>query len=147
MSDRDEEIQKLAHELYSKCRGDAQRLATLAAQFQLAAKERIGGALEVVGGVSFQTGKPFVQMNWGEQVGQLDVEAARGHAQLIVEAVQNAITDAALYAWALDDDGGLALDQQRAAGLIDALRRYRHDKWGQPDLEIEFSKPPPEEDD
>ena len=144
MSERDEQIHKLARDLFSKCRGDAQRLATLAAQFQLAAKERTGGALEVVGGVSFQTGKPFVQMNWGKEVGQLDVERARHHAQLVIEAVQNAVTDAALYAWAVDE-GALGLDQERAAGLIDALRQYRHDKWGQPDLEIEFSKPPPEE--
>lgn len=145
MSERDEQLQKLAHDLFSQARGDPQRLAMLAAQFQLAAKERTGGALEVVGGVSFQTSQPFVQMNWGERVGQLDVEPARGLAQLILEAVQNAVTDAALYQWALDNNG-LALDQTRAAGLIDALRRYRHDKWGQPDLDLEFSKPPPEEE-
>jgi hypothetical protein len=30
--------------------------------------------------------------------------------------------------------------------MLDALRRYRADRWGQPDLELEFGKPAPEGD-
>jgi len=135
-------IQQQAEEMLRLTGGDSKRLATLAAQYQLAAKERSkGGALEVVGGVSFHTRKPFIQLSWGAEIGQLDVDAARGHAQLVLEACQNAVADAAIFAWATDS---LELDQDNAAQLIDALRRYRHDKWGQPDLETEFSKPPPE---
>jgi hypothetical protein len=134
------EIEQAARRLFERAGGDPQKLATVAAQFMLAAKERAkGGVLEVVGGVSFHTGKPFVQLNWGAEVGQLDVEAARSHAQLVLEACQNAVTDAALYAWATEK---LELDGSRAAQMIDALRTYRDDHWG----ETEFSEPVPQTD-
>jgi hypothetical protein len=40
----------------------------------------------------------------------------------------------------------LELDQEAGALMLDALRRHRRDRWGQPDLELEFSKPPPDDD-
>lgn len=141
-----DEIEKRARDLYAQARGNPNRLATMAAQFQLAAKERSpGGAISVLGGVSFATRKPYVQLEWGNEIGQLDVESARSHAQLVLEAVQNAVSDAAIVGWATDQNE-LGLDVNAAAQLIDAVRRYRHDKWGQPDLEIEFQVPPPEEE-
>jgi hypothetical protein len=39
----------------------------------------------------------------------------------------------------------LDLDLERGAVMLDALRRYRADRWGQPDLGLEFEKPPPDE--
>jgi hypothetical protein len=139
---RDEEqarIEKVARDLFSQTRGDAQRLATLAAQFKLAAAGRTGGTLEVVGIVSAESGKPIVQLSWGEQAGQISPEQARAHALLILEAAQNAVADAAILGWARDE---LGVDLERGAQLLDALRRYRTDRWGQPDLELEFGKPP-----
>lgn len=143
---RDEErarIEKVARDLFSQTRGDAQRLATLAAQFKLAAAARAGGTLDVVGIVSAESGKPIVQLSWGEQAGQISPEQARAHALLILEAAQNAVADAAILGWARDE---LNVDLERGAQLLDALRRYRADRWGQPDLQLEFEHPAPEED-
>jgi hypothetical protein len=142
MSERDEQLQKAARDLYSQARGNPDRLAMMAAQFQRAAAERHGGTLEVLGIVSARTGQPVVQLEWGGATGQLDVEQARAHALLIVEAAQNAVADAAILEWAKDE---LELDLDRASALVDALRRYRSDRWGQPDLDIEFERPPPDE--
>jgi hypothetical protein len=137
------ELHEKARKLYDAADGDPQRLATVAAQFQQAAGARPSGALEVVGGVSVTTGKAYVQFAWGENRGQVDVDTARGHAQNVLEACSNATADAALLAWARDE---LDLDLDRGAHLIDAVRRYRADRWGQPDLEVELGKPAAEED-
>lgn len=137
------ELQQAAEKLFKSTNGNARRLAMVAAQFQKAAGERPGGALEIVGGVSTLTGKPYVQFSWGENRGQVDVDTARGHAQLVIEVCANATADAALLAWGRD---ALDLDLEHAAQMIDALRRYRADRWGQPDIELEFQKPAPEEE-
>lgn len=142
---RDEEqarVEKAARDLFSQARGDPQRLAMLAAQFKLAAAGRAGGTLEVLGIVSAESGKPVVQLSWGEHVGQLSPDEARAHALLILEAAQNAVADAAIFGWAREE---LGVDLERGAQLVDALRRYRTDHWGQPDLEVEFEHPAPEE--
>jgi hypothetical protein len=52
------------------------------------------------------------------------------------------VADAALLAFGRDE---LDLDLDRAALLIDAMRRYRHDRWGQPNLELELQRPPADE--
>ena len=135
-------LEAAASKLYDAAEGDPRRLATVAAQFQAAAARGAGGTLEVVGGVSFQTRRPYVELTWGEQAGQIDVEAARAHAMLVLEAAQNAVADAALLEWAVDE---LEVGADRAAQLIDALRQHRADRWGQPDLELEFARPAPDE--
>ena len=136
-------LQQAARELYDQAEGNPRRLAMLAAQFQAAIDRRPAGPLMVVGGISHRTGEPFVRIEWGEQRGQSDVDTARGFAQNLLEACTNAVADAALLAWGRDE---LDLDLDKAAHLIDALRRYRADRWGQPDLELELETPaPPEE--
>lgn len=137
----DDELYEQARKLYAAAEGDPHALATVAAQFQRAAGERPSGALMVVGGVSVTTGKPFVQFSWGGNRGQTDADTARAHANAVHEAVTNAVADAAILAWALDD---MKLDRERAVLLIDAMRRYRADRWGQPDTELEFQEEPPD---
>jgi hypothetical protein len=136
-------LQQAARELYDQAEGNPRRLAMLAAQFQAAIDKRPAGPLMVVGGVSHRTGKPYVQLEWGENRGQVDVDTARGFAQNVIEACANGVTEAALLEWARVE---LDLDLDRSAGLINALRQYRHDRWGQPDLEVEFETPAAEED-
>jgi hypothetical protein len=139
------ELERLADELYTSAGGDARRLAIVAAQYQQATRARTGGALEVLGIVSVRTGKPVVTLGWGESAGQLSPEQARAHALLVLEAAQNAVTDAAILAWARTE---LDLDLETAGRLLDGLRTFRADKWGQPDLELELGRPaPPEPDD
>jgi hypothetical protein len=140
--DRNRQLQAAAKKLYEAAEGDARRLAMLAAQYQAEATRRSGGTLEVLGIVSTTSGLPVVQLNWGENAGQIDVEAARAHAMLILEAAQNAVNDAAILDWAKADMG---LETEVAVRMIDALRQHRADRWGQPDLELEFERPAPEE--
>jgi hypothetical protein len=97
--------------------------------------------ISVVGGVSAQTRKPFLVFEWGEKKGQLDVEEARAHALLILEACSNAVSDAALFDWASDR----GMPTEEAAGLIGVVRQHRADRWGQPDLGMEFADPPPDD--
>jgi len=141
---RDErKLQHTARELYDAAEGNPRRLAIIAAQLQAAAAEaRDAGPLFVVGGVSTRTGEAFVQVEWGPMRGQIDVDTARGFARNLEEACANGVADAALLAWARDE---VDLDLERAAGLIDALRRYRTDRWGQPELELELERPAPED--
>lgn len=94
----------------------------------------------VVGGVSAKTGQPFLHFKWGEQQGQLDVQEARAHALLILEACSNAVSDAALFDWASEQ----GMSTEMSARMIDVVRQHRSDRWGQPDLGMEFSDPPPE---
>ena len=91
------------------------------------------GDLSVRGAVSVTTGRPYVELAWGENVGQLSVEEARAHALLQLEAAQNAVSDAALFAFARD---GLGLGLDEAATAVDVMRRYRTDKWGEPHDEL-----------
>jgi len=137
------ELQRAAEKLFKSANGNPMRLAMTAAQFQAAAAARPSGALEIVGGVSGITGKPYVQFSWGENRGQTDVDTARDHARLVLESCANAVAEAALLEWARDE---LDVDVERAVVMIDALRRYRHDRWGQPDLELEFDKPAPDDE-
>jgi hypothetical protein len=143
MSGDERKLQQAARELYDQAEGNPRRLAMLAAQFQAAIERRPVGLLTVVGGVSHRTGEPFVRIEWGEQRGQVDVDTARDFARNVQEACTNGVADAALLAWARDE---LKLDLDGAAHLIDGLRRYRTDRWGQPDLELELETEPPAEE-
>jgi hypothetical protein len=144
MTDDQRDLQRRARELYDQAEGNPRRLAMIAAQLQVAAgAAREAGPLFVVGGVSNRTGEAFVQVEWGAQRGQVDVDTARGFARNLEEACANGVADAALLAFGRDE---LDLDLDRAAGLIDAVRRYRADRWGQPDLELELDRPEPEQE-
>jgi hypothetical protein len=137
------ELQRAADKLLRSVNGNLSRLAMLAAQYQAAAGDRPSGPLMVSAGVSALSRKPYVQLAWGENRGQVDVDTARAFAQNVLEACTNAVADAAIMGWAIDElDVGL----ERSAHLIDALRRYRADRWGQPDLALELEQPAPEED-
>lgn len=83
--------------------------------------------VSVLGSVSASSGKPFIRIDVGGYSGQFTPDQARAHAALVIEAAQNAVTDAALFAWGKEE---LDFDDHRAAVMIDALRRYRQDKWG-----------------
>ena len=139
-------LQREAAQIFRDAEGKPERLAMLAAQWKQAAHTAVGGrgrTLEVQGIVSARDGAPYVHLTWGAEQGQLDPGQARSHALLVLEAAQNAITDAAIMEWARTD---LDLDVDRASLMIDALRTYRADRWGQPDLELEFDRPAPEGD-
>lgn len=137
---RDErKLQEAARALYDQAEGNPRRLAMLAAQFQAAIDRRPAGPLMVVGGVSHRTGKPYVQMEWGEQRGQSDVDEARDFCRNVLESCANAVVEAALLEWARVE---LKQDLDGSAQMIDALRQYRHDRWGQPDLDLELQPPP-----
>lgn len=142
---RDErKLQEAARALYDQAEGNPRRLAMFAAQFQAAAAEaREHGPLMVVGGVSGRTGKPYVQIEWGRNRGQVDVDEARDFCRNVLESCANAVVEAALLEWARVD---LGVDLDRSAQMIDALRQYRHDRWGQPDLDIELQTPAPEDE-
>lgn len=141
MSDT-ERVHAEARKLFEQAEGDSHQLATLAAQYKLAAQARVGGTISVLGIVSSASGEPRVQIEWGENAAQLSVEAARAHALLMLEAAQNATSDASVVEWATDE---MHLDRDQAAVMLDAVRRYRRDRWGQPDLDIEFQQPASED--
>lgn len=93
------------------------------------------GRLEVQGIVSAATGEPLVQFRQvmdGETVAewQSGVMEAREMAQQIVEAAQNAVSDAALLAWAKEASPE---DPSLGPQMIRLIRRFRADSWGIPD--------------
>ena len=95
------------------------------------------GRLEVQGIVSAKTGEPFVQFRQLDDDDKLEAQwqaspaEAREMAQQVVEAASNAVYDAALIAWAKDNDPD---DGERlGAQLVDTIRRFRADAWGLPD--------------
>jgi hypothetical protein len=95
------------------------------------------GRLEVQGIVSSQTGEPLVQFRQLDDDGkfisgwQADIIDAREMAQEVIEAVTNAVYDAALIAWTKEMWPDAWEDM--AAQLLPAIRSYRADRWGLPD--------------
>lgn len=78
--------------------------------------------------------EPLVQIRFvreGETVamGQFSPDDARQHAQLVAEAATNAVYEAGMYQWLVED---LGIDHARAGQAIGAMRVWRADKWGQP---------------
>lgn len=101
------------------------------------------GRFNVQGIVSATSGLAIVQF---QQVDDNDVvvygfqntpEEARELAQNIIEASFNAMYDAALWAWATE---AYPDTPELGAHLIDAVRRFRTDKWGSPNQQIGESK-------
>jgi hypothetical protein len=94
------------------------------------------GVFEVQGIVSAASGMPLVQFRQLDDedeivVGfQLEILEARDLAQNIQEAATNAIYEAALFNWAKERDP--VNGEEMAAMMVDAVRRYRTDKWGLP---------------
>lgn len=86
------------------------------------------GRIEIQGIVSARTGEPLVQMR-GAADAQLGVMEAREIAQNLVEAAQNAVSDAALITWARE----AGIEDEQAFVMVDAVRRHRADRWGLPD--------------
>jgi len=97
---------------------------------------------EVQGIVSSNDGQPYVQVRSVEDDGtesagfQFPVLEAREVAQNIIEAAANATYEAALIAWAKDRDpvNGEAMGIM----MVDAVRRYRSDKWGLPSMPVDW---------
>lgn len=92
------------------------------------------GSFEVQGIVSAQTGEPLVQMRqlndkdeveFGFSVPPIE---AREIAHNILEATANAVYEAALIAWAKDEDR-----EEMGIMMVDTIRKYRADRWGLPD--------------
>jgi hypothetical protein len=80
--------------------------------------------------------KPVVQIRFmrGDEtvaMGQFDPDEARQHAQLVAEASTNAVYEAALLQWLVEE---LGIDFEAAGTAIGAMRIWRADKWGQPTI-------------
>lgn len=126
-SKREAEVVKAA-ELLQMYEGDPERLATIAAQFWLAAQPT-GESLEIESMVSASTLKPVVEMRWGEMRGQISPAQARLVARLLFEAAESSIADAAIYQ--VLSEGGSMEDKERAAGFVSMLRRVRDELGGE----------------
>jgi hypothetical protein len=91
---------------------------------------------EVQGIVSAESGLPFVQLRQVNDDGiveagfQVSPSDAREVAQNILEAANNAVYDAALIAWAKET---FPDSDQAGPFMVDAIRKFRADKWGLPD--------------
>jgi hypothetical protein len=91
------------------------------------------GSFEVQGIVSAAAGEPLVQMRQLNDNGEVESSfsmppmEAREVAQNIVEAAANAVCEAAIIAWAKEED-----NENMGIMSIDVIRRYRSDKWGLP---------------
>jgi hypothetical protein len=79
-----------------------------------------GGTIGMNSGVSVFNGKPFVQLYWGAQAGQLTPEEAEQHGLAVIATAMAARIDAAVFAELTESVG---LDKQAAAGFIRALRK------------------------
>lgn len=82
-------------------------------------------------GVSAFTGEPFIEIHWGNQVGQLTVEEARIHAFALLECCEAALSDAFLFKFARDRAG---MDSERAAQLLAHFREYREGRQPPPEI-------------
>lgn len=79
--------------------------------------------IEVQSIVSAADGKPYVQLKWGDQVGQLTPDEARQHALALLDAANAAETDAGLLRF-IRQQGGT---ERQAAALLAHFRTYRGD--------------------
>ncbi len=94
------------------------------------------GTFEVQGIVSAINGEPLVQFRQLDAEGkqeskiQVSIMDAREIAQNINEAATNAIYEAAIFSWAKEQDP--VNGEEIGIVMIDAIRKYRADKWGFP---------------
>lgn len=100
--------------------------------------------LDVQGIVSYATDEPLVQFRQLDDDGklvvgwQMTIMEAREIAQHIVEAAANAIYDAALVGWVKEKFPEQW--EEVSATMLIAMRNYRADKWGLPDMPDDWSK-------
>jgi hypothetical protein len=73
----------------------------------------------------------FVRDDETIAMGQFSPDEARGHAQLVAEAATNAVYEAGMFQWLVEE---MKVPHVQAASAIDAMRIWRADKWGQPTL-------------
>lgn len=78
--------------------------------------------------VSAATGRPLVQIKWGDQVGQITPDEARQHALILLDAANAAETDAALLRFTRLMGG----NDQDAARLLAHFRASRGDDPDRP---------------
>jgi hypothetical protein len=73
-------------------------------------------------------GEPFVQLLMGERIiCQMDVNQARDHARVVLEAAEAAEQDAFIYDWVINRVGS---GQTQALGLLQDFRQYRRERTG-----------------
>jgi len=70
------------------------------------------------------TGKPSVQLRWGDMGGQLTPEEARNHALAVLECAEAAIHDAAMVRWLVEKS---EVPLEGAYQALFELRRFRGD--------------------
>jgi hypothetical protein len=70
------------------------------------------------------TGRPSVQLKWGDMTGQLTPEEARDHALHVLECAEAAIHDAAFLRWAVEKSES---PLEAAYQVLFELRRFRGD--------------------
>lgn len=79
-----------------------------------------GGKIEVVSGVSVWDVKPFIEVRWGGEKGQLDPPEAEQLGMQLIEAAQAARIDAATFAELTGETG---LTKEIAATFLVHIRR------------------------
>jgi hypothetical protein len=72
--------------------------------------------------ISHRDQRPVIAIEWGVEKGQLDLEQARAHARMVLEACEAAEMDACVFAFLKEKIG---LKDEQAAGMIQEFRQYR----------------------
>jgi len=102
-------------------------------------RSHLKNVLEVQGIVSAAANAPLVQVRFTDENGdtvpgantQMTPDEAREHAQMVVEAAANAVYEAALVTWLLEE---MKVDENVVFEALTAMRNWRSDKWGQPTI-------------
>ena len=88
------------------------------------------GGVTVSGFVSAHSGRPLVYVAIDGQEFQTEVDEARGLARDLIEAASQAVSEASLLAYLVEE---LELHPERAATALGQMRTWRADRWGQPE--------------
>lgn len=76
--------------------------------------------------VSGRTYEPLIQMEWGNEAGQLDLDDARQHALGILEACEAAESDEFVFKWLTRDIIGTTEDErENFRQIIDEFKAFR----------------------
>lgn len=76
--------------------------------------------------VSGRTYEPLIQMEWGNEAGQLDLDEARQHALGILEACEAAESDAFVFKWLTRDIIGTNEDEaENFRRIIAEFKEFR----------------------
>lgn len=74
--------------------------------------------------VGYQTGKPIVQIEWGEMKGQLTADEARAHALRVLQSADAAESDLFIWEFATSTVG---VTVEGATKLMAEFRRFREE--------------------